>query len=122
MPATFCHDSRHGPPGSATMPDVSQASRTPMALINVKTSRSVADYTACIVQTRSAADLAVCVVESRATAKDEDGLWCYMESASTATSKLCWVESRGVADLLVCFVTSRAEAGWRRDHKLKGKL
>ena len=93
-----------------------------MALIHVKESSSVADYTACKVSSRNEADLAVCIVDSRATAKGKDGLWCYMDSASTATSKLCWVESRGVADLLVCMVTSRAEAGWRREHKLKGKL
>ena len=92
-----------------------------MALIKVKTSRS-GSILVCEVSSRSVADLLVCVSQSRSPTHGHDALWCYVDSASVATSSICWVTSRSVADLLVCFVSSRSVAGWRHAHPLQGQL
>lgn len=93
-----------------------------MALIKVKQRRNAADIRVKEVGTRSGADLLVRVVQSKNTARGHDGLWRFVESSSIATCKICWVQSRSSADLLVRFVSSKAAAGWRRPHRLQGKL
>ncbi len=93
-----------------------------MALIKIKESRSVSDFLVYEVTSRSIADLLVCKVESRSPARNNDHLWCFVESSSVADSKVCFVNSKSIADLLICYVNSRSVAGWKRDHPLKGKI
>lgn len=93
-----------------------------MALIYACESTASSDFKVCEVPSRHLADLLVFVEKSRAQAQGIDGVWCFVDSISAATSKACWVMSRNSADLFVCFVTSRSAAGWRREHPLMCKL
>jgi hypothetical protein len=55
-------------------------------------------------------------------AAGNDGLWCFVPSRGAASSLVHFVRSRGAADLLICYVTSRGVTGWRREHRLQGRL
>ena len=76
----------------------------------------------CEVSSRGLADLLVCKVDSRGQARNDDGVWCFVDSRGEASSLIYFMDSRGGADLLICYVDSRGMSGWKDNHSMIGKL
>jgi hypothetical protein len=74
------------------------------------------------VRSVSLADLLVFVTENRSEATGREEIWYYTDSMSLTRTRACFVEARSMAQLLVCFVEARSRAGWRKRHRLQGRL
>jgi hypothetical protein len=74
----------------------------------------------CLVGDRGEADLLVYRVSSLGLAHG-DPLWFVTKDKQSAT---CWVffTSPGMAEVKVYFVANRSEAGWQKEHRLRGKF
>lgn len=69
---------------------------------------------------RGVADLLVHRVSSRGLAHG-DARWYITRDRHDATVLIATC-SQGMADVCVCFVDSYGEAGWVRDHRLRGRF
>lgn len=92
-----------------------------MARVYVTLSPRAADVRVRRIETPSDADLLACLVPAMNKAKG-DTLWRYVSRRTDATVRVCFVDEPNEADLVVCFVESPADAGWKRMHRLQGRL
>lgn len=93
-----------------------------MALIYKADSIGSADATVFEVGSQGLADLLVWRTEDQGLARGDDGVWCFVNSSGLASSRIWFADSGGLADLAICFVSSRGLCGWRRSHRLFGRL
>ncbi|CAB3770181.1 DUF6150 family protein [Paraburkholderia humisilvae] len=73
-----------------------------------------------LVRDRGRADLLACRVDSWGMAHG-DTLWFITRNRHDATA-IAYFCDEGLAQLKVCFVDARGEVGWRREHRMKGRL
>jgi hypothetical protein len=93
-----------------------------MGLIHVTRSRSFANVLVHEVRSFSMADLFVFVTESRSEAMGKEEIWYFTDAVSAARTRVCFVEALSAAELRICFVEARSRAGWRKRHRLAGRL
>lgn len=79
-----------------------------------------AQYKIYITSNKGEADLWVYNVSNRGLSRG-DSHWYVTKNKEECTSKL-FFSSRGMASLIVFFVNSQGEAGWQKEHKLRGRL
>ena len=91
-----------------------------MAIILQTFSPADCHVRACVVNDRGMADLLVYRVSSRGLAAGS-GVW-YITQQPTMSPTRIFFGTFATAKLLVFFVNSRGEAGWQREHPLKGRL
>jgi hypothetical protein len=75
---------------------------------------------AAVVNDPGQADLCVHRVSSWGLARG-DALW-YITRDKQESTLWVYFDTFGAAQLRICFVGTYTQAGWRRDHPLKGKL
>ena len=66
------------------------------------------------------ADLCVYIVSSLGMAQGDE-FW-FVDRARESARTWVYFTGRGMAQVTICFVKSRGLAGWRTEHRLKGKF
>lgn len=94
-----------------------------VALSTVFITRSVtADYKVYETTNRSEAHLFVYKTDSRFRAEQDETMWRFTDKMWEANFTVRWVKNRSEADLIIYWTNSLHEVGWKKKHKLQGKL
>ncbi len=81
-----------------------------------------AELTVEVVQRRAIADLLVHIDNSKRHVGHTEAIWSIVEERKPLARRIMFTEKPGLARLKVCFVDSPVQAGWVRNHALKGRL
>ncbi len=78
---------------------------------------SQADFKVFVVDYISQSDLKVFKLKYKSQAKDNRGLWYFVDYESQADKNIYFVDYESQADLLIYFVDYKSKAGWRDKSK-----
>lgn len=83
---------------------------------------TTADYKVFVTNNRYEADLWVWEGRSRYECSGKEEYWIQSNSRYQSDFSLRYVRSKYQADLIVFFVKNKSQAGWKKNHQLKGRL
>lgn len=83
---------------------------------------TTADYKVFVTNNRYEADLWVWEGRTRFECSEKEEYWIESTSRYQSDFTLRYVRSKYQADLVVFFVKNKSQAGWRKNHHLKGRL
>ncbi|MCK5906618.1 MAG: hypothetical protein KAG37_03460 [Flavobacteriales bacterium] len=79
--------------------------------------KSQSDISVFVVKYESQCDLKVFKVDYLSNAKDNKGLWYFVDYESKADKKIFFVDYQSQSDLKIFFVKYKSQAGWRNKNK-----